>query len=152
MLHRLLIGSISPRVVSHSWKGPVLKSKILMSLVFIILPRYTDGTRIGLATGRRWLRSMENAGIGYGCFSLHIAPSPAGMSPLYLSDRHSHRHRQGSASVFQITMHKNLNGYHRIQGVPSHASIHVRLDKDPMYVPHCCRHTITHCCTFRLIE
>jgi cyclopropane fatty-acyl-phospholipid synthase-like methyltransferase len=33
--------------------------------------------------------------------------------------------RQGSASVFQITMHKNLNAYHRINGVPSHASIHV---------------------------
>ncbi|KDQ55431.1 hypothetical protein JAAARDRAFT_37444 [Jaapia argillacea MUCL 33604] len=34
--------------------------------------------------------------------------------------------RQGSASVFQITMHKNLNAYHRIQGVPNHASIHVK--------------------------
>ncbi|KAG9311310.1 sphingolipid C9-methyltransferase [Chiua virens] len=32
--------------------------------------------------------------------------------------------RQGSASVFQLTLHKNLNAYHRINGVPSHASIH----------------------------
>jgi len=39
--------------------------------------------------------------------------------------------RQGSASLFQITMHKNLNAYHRIQGVPSHASIHVKLEKEP---------------------
>ncbi|TDL20242.1 cyclopropane fatty acid synthase domain-containing protein [Rickenella mellea] len=33
--------------------------------------------------------------------------------------------RQGSASVFQITMHKNLNAFHRIEGVPSHSSIHL---------------------------
>ncbi|KAF8193018.1 sphingolipid C9-methyltransferase [Pholiota molesta] len=42
--------------------------------------------------------------------------------------------RQGSASVFQITLHKNLNAYHRIEGVPNHASIHVKLDKEPSYV------------------
>ncbi|KAF8955393.1 sphingolipid C9-methyltransferase [Flammula alnicola] len=42
--------------------------------------------------------------------------------------------RQGSASVFQITMHKNLNAYHRIEGVRNHASIHVKLDKEPSYV------------------
>ncbi|KIM43659.1 hypothetical protein M413DRAFT_443564 [Hebeloma cylindrosporum] len=42
--------------------------------------------------------------------------------------------RQGGASVFQITMHKNLNAYHRIQGVPNHASIHVKLDKEPSLV------------------
>ncbi|KAJ8489297.1 hypothetical protein ONZ45_g13645 [Pleurotus djamor] len=34
--------------------------------------------------------------------------------------------RQGSCSVFQLTLHKNLNAYHRIEGVPSHASIHIR--------------------------
>ncbi|KAE9393613.1 cyclopropane fatty acid synthase domain-containing protein [Gymnopus androsaceus JB14] len=39
--------------------------------------------------------------------------------------------RQGSASVFQITLHKNLNAYHRIAGVKSHASIHVNLEKEP---------------------
>ncbi|OCH85321.1 sphingolipid C9-methyltransferase [Obba rivulosa] len=33
--------------------------------------------------------------------------------------------RQGSASVFQLTLHKNLNAYPRILGMPSHASIHV---------------------------
>lgn len=32
--------------------------------------------------------------------------------------------RQGSASVFQLTLHKNLNAYHRVEGVASHASIH----------------------------
>lgn len=31
--------------------------------------------------------------------------------------------RQGSASVFQITMHKNLNAFHRVDGVKSHFSI-----------------------------
>jgi len=36
--------------------------------------------------------------------------------------------------VFQITMHKNLNAYHRIEGVPNHASIHVKLDKEPSCV------------------
>jgi len=34
--------------------------------------------------------------------------------------------RQGSASVFQLTLHKNLNAYHRVNGVPSHASIHIK--------------------------
>jgi len=42
--------------------------------------------------------------------------------------------RQGSASVFQITMHKNLNAFHRIEGVPNHASIHVKLDKEPSLI------------------
>jgi sphingolipid C9-methyltransferase len=27
-------------------------------------------------------------------------------------------------------MHKNLNAYHRIEGVPNHASIHIKLDKE----------------------
>ncbi|KAF9044407.1 sphingolipid C9-methyltransferase [Panaeolus papilionaceus] len=40
--------------------------------------------------------------------------------------------RQGSASVFQITLHKNLNAYHRIEGVPNHYSIHVKNEKEPM--------------------
>ncbi|KAG8931731.1 hypothetical protein FRC02_002283 [Tulasnella sp. 418] len=33
--------------------------------------------------------------------------------------------RQGGASVFQITLHKNLNAYHRIEGVRNHANIKV---------------------------
>lgn len=33
--------------------------------------------------------------------------------------------RQGSASVFQIILHKNLNAYHRIDGVKNHASIKI---------------------------
>lgn len=32
--------------------------------------------------------------------------------------------RQGSASVFQITMHKNLNAYHRVEGIKAHTSLH----------------------------
>ena len=35
-------------------------------------------------------------------------------------------YRNGGASVFQLTLHKNLNGYSRIMGVPNHASIHVQ--------------------------
>ncbi|KAF8528427.1 cyclopropane fatty acid synthase domain-containing protein [Hysterangium stoloniferum] len=31
--------------------------------------------------------------------------------------------RQGSVSVFQLTLHKNLNAYHRIEGVKNHSSI-----------------------------
>jgi cyclopropane fatty-acyl-phospholipid synthase-like methyltransferase len=33
--------------------------------------------------------------------------------------------RHGGSSVFQFTLHKNLNAYHRILGVPNHTSIHV---------------------------
>ncbi|KAH7915872.1 cyclopropane fatty acid synthase domain-containing protein [Hygrophoropsis aurantiaca] len=33
--------------------------------------------------------------------------------------------RQGSAACFQLTLHKNLNAYHRINGVLNHQSIHV---------------------------
>ncbi|KAI1798480.1 sphingolipid C9-methyltransferase [Ganoderma leucocontextum] len=42
--------------------------------------------------------------------------------------------RQGGASVFQITMHKNLNAFHRILGVPSHNSIHVHPDREILTV------------------
>ncbi|OWZ32955.1 sphingolipid C9-methyltransferase [Cryptococcus neoformans var. grubii Br795] len=37
--------------------------------------------------------------------------------------------RQGSASVFQITCHKNLNGFHRVEGVPSHTSLHAPVSR-----------------------
>ncbi|OAX41843.1 sphingolipid C9-methyltransferase [Rhizopogon vinicolor AM-OR11-026] len=33
--------------------------------------------------------------------------------------------RQGSASVFQLTLHKNLNAYHRVLGVENHWSLQV---------------------------
>ncbi|OCF31141.1 sphingolipid C9-methyltransferase [Kwoniella heveanensis BCC8398] len=36
---------------------------------------------------------------------------------------------QGSASVFQITCHKNLNAFHRVEGVPSHGAIHTHVAK-----------------------
>ncbi|KAL9709510.1 hypothetical protein Ac2012v2_007247 [Leucoagaricus gongylophorus] len=42
--------------------------------------------------------------------------------------------RQGSASVFQFTLHKNLNAYHRVNGVKNHASIHVKLEKEPSLI------------------
>jgi cyclopropane fatty-acyl-phospholipid synthase-like methyltransferase len=34
--------------------------------------------------------------------------------------------RQGGSSLFQITLHKNLNAYPRINGVTNHQSIHVK--------------------------
>lgn len=42
--------------------------------------------------------------------------------------------RQGSASVFQITLHKNLNAFHRVEGIKNHQSIHIKLDKEPSLV------------------
>ncbi|KAJ7619301.1 cyclopropane fatty acid synthase domain-containing protein [Roridomyces roridus] len=39
--------------------------------------------------------------------------------------------RQGSAAVFQITLHKNLNAYHRILGAPNHGGIHIKPAKEP---------------------
>ncbi|KAJ3903000.1 sphingolipid C9-methyltransferase [Lentinula edodes] len=36
-----------------------------------------------------------------------------------------------SASIFQITLHKDLNADHRVEGVKSHASIHIKLEKEP---------------------
>jgi cyclopropane fatty-acyl-phospholipid synthase-like methyltransferase len=38
--------------------------------------------------------------------------------------------RQGSASVFQLTLHKNLNAYHRVLGVENHWSLQVRDGRD----------------------
>lgn len=32
--------------------------------------------------------------------------------------------RQGSVSVFQITLHKNINAYHRVEGVKAHTSLY----------------------------
>lgn len=40
--------------------------------------------------------------------------------------------RQGSASLFQMTLHKNLNAYHRAAQIPTHHGIHVPLAKEPM--------------------
>ncbi|TFY73780.1 hypothetical protein EWM64_g10232 [Hericium alpestre] len=37
--------------------------------------------------------------------------------------------RHGGSSVFQFTLHKNLNAYPRILGVPNHASIHIAQDR-----------------------
>ncbi|KAG6835876.1 Sphingolipid C9-methyltransferase 2, partial [Tephrocybe sp. NHM501043] len=36
--------------------------------------------------------------------------------------------RQGGASVFQITCHKNLNAFHRVEGVRKHAGVHMRME------------------------
>ena len=42
--------------------------------------------------------------------------------------------RHGGSSVFQFTLHKNLNAYHRVLGVPNHASIHVTPKKTLEFV------------------
>jgi hypothetical protein len=36
---------------------------------------------------------------------------------------------QGTASVFQITLHKNLNGFHRVEGIPSHTSLNAPISR-----------------------
>ena len=48
--------------------------------------------------------------------------------------------RQGSASLFQITLHKNLNAYPRVEGIASQHGIHVQsdhelvpIDDDPVF-------------------
>ena len=38
--------------------------------------------------------------------------------------------RNGGASVFQLTLHKNLNGFNRLQGVPSHVGINFDKTKE----------------------
>ncbi|KAH6906794.1 sphingolipid C9-methyltransferase [Coprinopsis sp. MPI-PUGE-AT-0042] len=42
--------------------------------------------------------------------------------------------RQGSASVYQITIHKNLNAFHRADLIKNHHSIHIPLEKQPSLV------------------
>lgn len=42
--------------------------------------------------------------------------------------------RQGSASIFQITLHKNLNAYHRINDVKDHVSLHRKPAKEPSLI------------------
>lgn len=37
--------------------------------------------------------------------------------------------------MFQITLHKNLNQFHRVEGVPSHSSLFFTPEKTPVYVP-----------------
>jgi hypothetical protein len=40
----------------------------------------------------------------------------------------------GGSSVFQFTLHKNLNAFPRVLGVPNHTSIHVTPQKEITYV------------------
>ncbi|GAA5820065.1 hypothetical protein JCM11251_005468 [Rhodosporidiobolus azoricus] len=42
--------------------------------------------------------------------------------------------REGGPSVFQITLHKNLRGYHRVEDIPAHSSIHITPAKEPSLV------------------
>ncbi len=123
------------RINWRSSRVLVSKSRTLTYLAFTIPPRSIDGIRTGSLINIRSLRNMVNAGIEYGSFSLPIALLPAGTSSYQVFNDSAYAvYSQGSASVFQITMHKNLNAYHRIKGVVNHASIHVKLDKEPSYV------------------
>ena len=45
--------------------------------------------------------------------------------------------------MFQITLHKNLNAYHRINGVPNHTNIHVKPRVTIEYVSSRPRHMST---------
>ncbi|KAM0746247.1 S-adenosyl-L-methionine-dependent methyltransferase [Meredithblackwellia eburnea MCA 4105] len=42
--------------------------------------------------------------------------------------------RQGSASVFQITLHKNLNQFNRVEGIPSHSSLFFEPKNKPILI------------------
>ncbi|KAG6826120.1 hypothetical protein H0H92_001070 [Tricholoma furcatifolium] len=42
--------------------------------------------------------------------------------------------RQGGARVFQITLHKNLNAFHRVEGVPKHGGVQMKPAKEPSLV------------------
>ena len=42
--------------------------------------------------------------------------------------------RQGSSSAFQITVHKNLNGFHRAEGISSHTSLKAPVARKISYV------------------
>ncbi|CAK5262170.1 unnamed protein product [Mycena citricolor] len=42
--------------------------------------------------------------------------------------------RQGTASVFQFVLHKNLNAYHRVLGVANHGGIQVKLGQEPQLI------------------
>ena len=42
--------------------------------------------------------------------------------------------RQGSSSAFQITVHKNLNGFHRVEGIESHTSLKAPVSRKISYV------------------
>jgi len=123
------------RIDWRSSRVLVSKSRTLTYLAFTIPPRSIDGIRTGSLIRIRSLRNTVNAGTEYGSFSLPIVLLPAGTSSYQVFNESAYAvYSQGSASVFQITMHKNLNAYHRIKGVVNHASIHVKLDKEPLYV------------------
>lgn len=83
------------------------------------------------AYGERWYRIWVFF-LAYSIIIVRYAVGPACSLPLYHDvDRIiSSFCRQGGTSVFQFTLHKNLNAYHRINGVPSHASIHVKKDRE----------------------
>ena len=147
MLLALLDGSLARHVFCLFWSLPQLtlsssrvlvsKSRTLTFLVSITLLPSTVGIKTGSATRTVLLPSMVIDGSESGHSSSPIVLLRAGK--LYRCHDLNlwwsfHFYRQGSASVFQITMHKNLNAFHRIEGVPNHASIHVKLDKEPSSV------------------
>ena len=97
-----------------------------------------DGTKTGSRTKRRSSRNTVFDGTESGSTSSPPPSSLLGMSlslPLHFAATDGSRiDRQGSVSVFQITLHKNLNGYHRIDGVPSHTSLFFTPEKQPTLI------------------
>jgi cyclopropane fatty-acyl-phospholipid synthase-like methyltransferase len=63
---------------------------------------------------KNWLSNKENVEAKYGPRWFRIWAYFLAYSVIVA--------RQGSSSVFQITLHKNLNGFHRIEQVPTHAA------------------------------
>jgi hypothetical protein len=60
---------------------------------------------------------------------------PVSLPPYGRDHSPTRTNSEGGAAVFQITLHKNLNAYHRIEGVPNHASIHVKPRVEIQCVP-----------------
>lgn len=42
--------------------------------------------------------------------------------------------REGGSSLFQMVLHKNLNAFHRVEGVKSHSSLHGFEKREIVYV------------------
>lgn len=96
--------------------------------------------RTGRATKNTLLLNTASSGIASGFTSLRQQLSPPGslkfsstlLQPMLLVTYIlSPVLRQGSASIFQMVLHKNLNGYHRINGIDSHTSLHFTPAKTP---------------------
>jgi len=139
-----VIGQVRPLVrlslsycsLDLSLRITVLKSRILTFLVYTTPLPSGAGIRTGSPTRTRSSLPTGSAGTVYGSSSwLGPLSFPGTSYPRPCSSCHSSLYSQGGASLFQITCHKNLNAYHRINGATNHASIKCNPTKEIVYVP-----------------